>query len=68
MIRVVKWKELFTRTEVEEIVADILTELQSEIEEQIEDTETYSDYNAGLRQSSKLIQQKINALKGDSND
>lgn len=40
----------------------MLTELQAEIEECKEDTENYSDYNAGLRQGIYAIQQKIDKL------
>ena len=43
----------------------MLTELQAEIEECKEDTENYSDYNAGLRQGIYAIQQKIDKFKGN---
>ena len=66
MLRVMKWNELFTRAEVEEIVVDILTEIQSEIEEKFNDrpfsynhhqrTEFYRDID-------EIIQQKIKALE-----
>lgn len=52
-------EEVYTK---DEVIA-MLTELQLEIEECIEDTENYSDYNAGLRQGICAIQQKINKLK-----
>lgn len=41
----------------------MLTEIQLEIEEYKEDTENYSDYNAGLRQGIYAIQQKIDKLE-----
>ena len=64
MIRVVKWKELFTRAEVEEIVVDILTEIQLEIEE-CEDCGRA--FHLGLQMASKIIQKKIDKLKGEEN-
>lgn len=75
MIRVVKWKELFTRTEVEEIVVDILTEIQSEIREYHEigcDEDCNNCRMVGcvepvnVIKDLDIIQQKIDALKAES--
>ena len=68
MIRVEKWKELFTRTEVEEIVVDILTEIQSEIEEKSiidydEDLYDGGECVISISEINEIIQQEINALK-----
>lgn len=68
MIRVVKWKELFTRTEVEEIVVDILTEIQLEIEEKSiidydEDLYDGGECVISISEINEIIQQKINSLK-----
>ena len=61
MIRVAKWKELFTRTEVEEIVVDILTEIKTEIEE----TDSGCGWDGYIKKDviNDYLQQEINALK-----
>ena len=57
--------EAIPKDEYKANMVTILKKIQTEIEECIEDTENYSDYNAGLRQGIYAIQQKINKLKGE---
>lgn len=54
--------EVFTKAEVEKL----LTEIQLEIEESpCKHPERLGDYNDGVQKGIDIIQQRINALKGE---